>query len=200
MSSAWIAALGHRSVLVRIPGVNGGRSVATREHFPATLETAIRQKTRWLLGIALSGWDRIGWRDGFANRYMLLRDRKTIVAPLIAAFGYLAAAAFLADFALFASMPAGHRFAPVVTAHSTLAALLLVNGLTLGWRLGLRAYFTGRTHGWREGARALPRSLVSNWINGVAAVRALRRYSRLRSGREQPVWEKTAHKFTVPAE
>ena len=53
-----------------------GQPVATREHFPASFDAAVRQKARWLTGIALAGWDRIGWRGGLVNRWMLLRDRK----------------------------------------------------------------------------------------------------------------------------
>lgn len=195
-----VAALGRRGSLVRIPQVAGGRNVATREHFPATLDTAIRQKTRWLLGIALNGWDRVGWSGGWAGRYMLLRDRKSIVAPLLTALGYLAAAMIVADLALGATIPGAHRFAPLVAPHSVLAWLLPINGLALGWRLGMRAGFTGAAHGWREGLRSVPRTVVANWINAAAAQRAVRRYFRIRSGREAPAWDKTAHKFPVPAE
>jgi len=192
-----IAALGHRSALVRIPGSGG--AIATREHFPATFDSAVRQKTRWLLGIALSGWDRVGWRGGLAHRYMLMRDRKSIFAPLLAVFGYLAVAMVLADAAIVAANP-GYRIAPLVADRSPLALVLWLNSFALGWRLGVRAAFTAATHGWREGCRALPRTVVGNWINAVAAVRALRRYARIRAGREAPAWDKTLHKFTVPAE
>jgi adsorption protein B len=195
-----VAALGYRGALIRVQSFAGSTKVATREHFPATFETAVRQKTRWLLGIALSGWDRIGWRGGLADRYMLLRDRKSIVAPLLAAFGYLAVAVVLVDAGIGVVVPTTLRFAPLVAPYSPLAILLWVNSFALGWRLGLRAFFTGATHGWREGLRALPRTVVGNWINAVAATRALRRYSRIRAGREAPAWHKTMHKFTVPAE
>ena len=57
-----IKALGGTTALVRVrcPGEAG--VVATQRAFPGQLcETARRQKTRWLLGIALAGWDRLGW-------------------------------------------------------------------------------------------------------------------------------------------
>ena len=38
-----------------------GSLIATRAYFPCTLDTAVRQKTRWIHGIALQGWDRLGW-------------------------------------------------------------------------------------------------------------------------------------------
>lgn len=193
-----VAARGGRGALVRIAGVRGGRVVATREHFPATADAAIRQKTRWLLGIALSGWDRVGWPGGWADRYMLLRDRKAIVAPLLTAAGYVAVAATLVDMALVASLPGAARFAPLAPAGSPLAVLLWVNGAALGWRLGLRAGFTASVHGWREGVRAIPRVVVANWINAAAAIAALRRYRRIARGREAPRWDKTVHRFPAP--
>jgi adsorption protein B len=192
-----IAALGARGALVRVRGAVG--AVATREHFPATFDTAIRQKTRWLLGIALDGWDRIGWSPRLVDRYMLLRDRKTIVAPLLVGAGYLAVAMTAIDAAIGWAMPAARRFAPLAPRGSLLALLLIANAAALGWRVGLRAAFTAETHGWREGLRAMPRTVVANWINAVAAVHALRRYARIRAGRETPRWDKTAHRFP-PAE
>ncbi|MGI4881293.1 MAG: glycosyl transferase family protein, partial [Janthinobacterium lividum] len=190
-----VFARGGRGALVRIRGMAGGGDVATREYFPATVDSAIRQKTRWLLGIALSGWDRVGWRGGWADRYMLLRDRKTIVAPLLTVLAYLVAAAVVVDLGFAATIPAARRFAPLAAPGSALAALLWINTVALGWRLGLRAGFTGGTHGWREGLRAMPRAVVGNWINARAAWRALRRYHRIRAGLEIPSWDKTAHVF-----
>ena len=188
-----IAALGGRGALVRCRGSRG--TIATREHFPATLDAAIRQKTRWLLGIALDGWDRIGWRPGLADRYMLLRDRKTVVGPLIVAGGYVAIAFAGIDAIISRLLPVAARFPPIAPRGSLLALLLVINAAALGWRLGLRAGFTWSAYGWREGLRAMPRTLIANWINAVAAVRALRRYRRIRSGRERPMWDKTAHRF-----
>ncbi len=188
-----IAALGHHGALIRCHGRGG--IIAAREHFPATLDTAIRQKTRWLLGIALDGWDRLGWRAGWADRYMLFRDRKTIVGPLVVGTGYLAGSMVVVDAGIRALVPAAARIAPLVPRGSVLAVLLVVNAAALGWRLGFRAAFTGSVHGWREGLRAVPRTVVANLINAVAAFRAVRRYARIRAGHERPRWDKTAHRF-----
>jgi len=95
-------------------------------------------------------------------------------------------------------VPAARHFAPLVPAGSLLAVVLTVNAAALGWRMGLRAAFTASIHGWREGVRAVPRTVVGNWINAVAAVRALRRYVRIRAGREAPRWDKTTHRFPGP--
>ncbi len=41
-----------------------GELVATRAYFPGRLDDAVRQKARWIHGIALQGWDRLGWFGG----------------------------------------------------------------------------------------------------------------------------------------
>ena len=189
-----IKALGGRGALVRIRSGDTG-TVATREHFPATLDAALRQKTRWLLGISLSGWDRVGWPGGWADRYMLLRDRKAIGTALLTVAGYAASVLVLLDLALAHTFPLLQAFGPLVAKGSKLAALLWFNAAVLGWRLGLRAGFTAAAHGWREGIRAVPRVVIGNLINAAAAWRALRRYYAILRGREQPVWDKTAHRF-----
>src|SRR3546814_1730305 len=50
-----IGALGGRGILARVPEYPGGPVVAVRAYFPATLDAAVRQKARWLCGIALAG-------------------------------------------------------------------------------------------------------------------------------------------------
>ncbi len=192
-----IAALGGRGALLRIRGIGG--TVVTHEHFPATFETAVRQKTRWLLGIALDGWDRVGWRTGVADRFMLFRDRKTIVAPFLVGAAYLAVVMAAIDAVLRLAVPAARNFPPLVGRGSSLAILLIVNTASLGWRLALRAGFTAAVYGWREGLRAVPRTVIANAINATAATRAVRRYFRIRAGREAPRWDKTAHRFPSDA-
>ncbi len=191
-----IAALGRRGALVRCHGPKG--VIVAREHFPATIGAAIRQKRRWLLGIALDGWDRIGWSPRLADRYMLLRDRKSIVAPLLTALGYLAAAMVVLDAVVAWLLPTARGFAPLAPRGSVLFVLLWVNAATLGWRIGWRAGFTGRAHGWREGVRAAPRAVIANLINAAAAAGAVRRYARIRAGREIAIWDKTVHRFPTP--
>jgi adsorption protein B len=82
--------LGLTSAFVRIADSNG-RIVATQAHFPATLPAAVRQKNRWTIGIALAGWDRVGWRGNIFECWMRLRDRRAPLAAmlLLCAYGAL---------------------------------------------------------------------------------------------------------------
>src|SRR6185295_6196485 len=125
-----LAALGHRSAFVRLPAGPGRPLVATRGYFPATLAAAVAQKARWMTGIALSGWDRLGWSGGLAERWMRLRDRQSPLAALVlfAAYGALALWAVL----LIAALPSGYRLPPF---GPVLNMLLAINSAFLLWRL-----------------------------------------------------------------
>lgn len=188
-----IKALGGRGALVRVAGPTG--VVATREHFPADAESALRQKSRWLLGIALGGWDRLGWRSSWADRLMLMRDRKSIVSALLTVIGYAAGVMAIADVALIVAVPGTEGFAPLVERGGWLAGVMAFTTVVLLWRLTMRALMSGHVNGWREGLRSIPRVVVGNVINALAALRATRRYVSMRRGRSTLVWEKTAHRF-----
>ena len=186
-----IKALGGRSALVRLRSGDERIVVATREHFPATFDAALRQKTRWLTGIALHGWDRIGWPGGFADRYMLLRDRKALLTALLTIMGYAVALLALLDAGLRALLPT--PLPPLAGPH--LVGLLWLNAAMLTWRLLMRSLFTAHAHGPIEGMRAIPRALASNIINAAAAWTASRRYLAMIRGHTPLLWDKTEHRY-----
>lgn len=187
-----IATLGGRSILARVRETPGGPLIAVRAYFPARLDAAVRQKARWMVGIALAGWDRIGWGRRFAlgDHWMRMRDRRGPIALVVLATAYLAlvanALSWLAHTALEVPMLPLTIPAWVLTAN---AALLI-------WRLGMRAGFTVAAYGWREGVWSVPRALVGNYIALLAARRAIMRYIAMLNG--APLrWDKTAHAFPV---
>lgn len=188
-----IGLLGGKAALVRIPGGRG--VIATREHFPHTVEAAIRQRARWLLGIALMGWDRLGWQGTLADRYMLWRDRKALLNAVLIVAGYVGLAHIAGLAAAQKLWPAAHAIPGFAPPGSALAWLMVINGALLGWRLALRWAFVTRLYGWREGLRAIPRTLVSNFINARAAFRAAERFAGLARTGGRAAWDKTAHRF-----
>jgi adsorption protein B len=193
------ARLGARGAMVRVRDA-AGALVATREHFPARFDAAVRQKSRWLMGIALSGWERTGWAGGWAERWWRWRDRKPVVGAPLTLLAYAALALGLAVAGAGALWPnALAGVPPLVPADGPLAWMLAANGALLAWRLAMRAWFTGREHGWREGARAAPRVLVGNAVNLAAMARAWRRWAAARRSAGPPAWEKTAHRFPAMA-
>lgn len=176
-----------------------GKLVAVQEYFPATLETAVRQKSRWLTGIALAGWDRIGWHGPWRVRWMLLRDRKGLLAAFIGMLGYALAALSLGQIAVRAlvSEAIGAPLPPLLggAENQLLRFLLIFNAVLLAWRLLVSAFFTARTLGLVEGLRTMVRPVVANVINVLAASRAIARYRESVMAGRQPIWEKTAHRF-----
>jgi adsorption protein B len=185
-----IGALGLKTMFVRIPARAGEWSVvASRGHFPATLGSAVRQKARWLGGIALSGWDRLGWGGGLGERWMRLRDRRGPLAAVLLLAAYAAALMWsqiwLAE-ALGAPIKA--RLDP------RLIVLLTVNGWLLAWRVLMRVVFTTSAYGLGEGLMSIPRLVIGNVIAMLAAARAV----SLHLGGGAKRWDKTRHIF--PAE
>ncbi|WP_417818867.1 glycosyl transferase family protein, partial [Tritonibacter scottomollicae] len=73
-----------RGIFARLKDKHG-QLVATQEFFPEKLEDAIRQKSRWIAGISLSGWDRLGWQNNWRENWMRLRDRKASLAAIVLA-------------------------------------------------------------------------------------------------------------------
>ena len=184
-----IGAIGLKTMFVRIPARPGERGVvASRGHFPATLGAAVRQKARWLGGIALAGWDRLGWSGGIGERWMRLRDRRGPLAALLLLAAYSAALMWsqiwLAE-ALGAPIKA--RLDPM------LITLLTINGWLLAWRVLMRALFTTSAYGLREGLLSIPRLFVGNVIAMLAAARAL----SLHLGGGARRWDKTRHIFPL---
>ncbi|EMD83819.1 glycosyl transferase family protein [Pacificimonas flava] len=180
---------------VRLPQGAERGAVATREHFPATFGAALRQKTRWLVGIAFQGWDRLGWQGGLAERYMLLRDRKPLANAIIIVLAYAAMALAALCYGLHHVVPSLRSLPPLVEPDSPLAALLLVTSGLLLWRLVVRAAFTTAQHGWVEGALSIPRSVIANIFGVAAARRAVGIWLALLFRGQALRWEKTAHRF-----
>ena len=180
-----IGSLGLKTIFVRIPAQPGEPGVvASRGHFPATLGAAVRQKARWLGGIALAGWDRMGWNGGIGERWMRLRDRRGPFAALLIVSAYVAA--FLWSQLWFATLlgaPVEVRIDPL------LASLLTVNAWLLAWRVLMRAGFTASAYGFEEGLLSMPRLFVGNVIAVLSAFRAL----SLHLGGRTPRWDKTQH-------
>lgn len=187
-----VRALGGRGVFVRAAEQAGGPPVAVRAYFPATLATAIRQKARWMTGIALAGWDRTGWHRGWRDHWMRMRDRRTILAIPVLAIAYVALVGWGIDEA--AHWWRGSSPPPIGPG---VAWVLAANFALFGWRMAMRYTMVGRAYGRGEALRSIPRVFVGNFVALFAARRAVMRYAALLRGR--PVrWDKTAHHF--PAE
>jgi bacteriophage N4 adsorption protein B len=186
-----IGAAGGRTIMARIVDEHGDL-VGTRACFPDTLNAAVRQKTRWLTGIALAGWDRMGWQGSIANRWMLLHDRRSIFAALVLVAAYICIG-LTAILSLFYTAGYYHP----VSFSKALATLLSVNAFFLVWRLLVRGAFVWSIYGPKEALLSIPRSLIANIIAIMAARKAFWDYLKHCFGTPL-TWDKTEH-HAVPA-
>lgn len=184
-----IAAMGGRAVLARVLDAKG-EPVAVEAYFPATLDAAVKQKARWMIGIALAGWDRVGWGRPFdlADHWMRMRDRRAFLAVLVLGAAYIALVGWAALLVVRWMTGAPPMPLPVP------GWLFATNAVLLCWRVAVRAVFTGAGYGWREAIWAVPRVFVGNLIALLAARRAITRYLGMLRG-AAPVWDKTVHAF-----
>ena len=185
-----VGALGLKTMFVRIPATNRDRAVVcSRGHFPASLDAAVRQKARWVGGIAFAGWDRLGWRGGLGERWMRMRDRRGPLAALLLIAGYGAALLWLQlGIARSLGAPVSLALPPL------LSSLLIVNAALLGWRVLMRTMFVAGSYGLKQGLLSVPRLVVGNVIAILAVWRALHIHADGGPSR----WDKTRHIF--PAE
>jgi adsorption protein B len=189
-----LSELRFRSAFARVRDGTARGVVATGEYFPDTLGAAIKQKARWMAGIALAGWDRTGWhlRGGVIDAWMRMRDRRALIAMLVLAAAYVSAILY----AVVLVAQDVTDTAPSVTI-SPPPLLLGANVALLGWRMAMRVACTWRVYGGRYATLAPVRFVVGNAIDLAASVLALQRYVATLRG-AQPVWDKTEHEF--PAE
>lgn len=185
-----LAQLGHSTCFARVRDSQGG-PIAVRAYFPSTVRAAVRQKARWMTGIALAGWDRLGWGRAldFKDHWMRMRDRRAPLAVLVLAIAYLAMLLWGLSAALHWATglpaPGPDRFTGFV---------LGINLCLLLWRFAIRGFIVSAAYGWREGLWAIPRVFVANYIALMAVRSALGRYRRTDNG-VVPRWDKTDHVF-----
>ncbi|MDG2004673.1 MAG: glycosyl transferase family protein [Novosphingobium sp.] len=164
-----------------------GQLVATRSFFPSSLEESVKQKSRWIHGIALQGWDRLGWSGRPIELWMSLRDRRGPLTALVLAAAYtLLAIEALLGLARVAGWQNALELSPA------LRVMLIVCFSSFAWRAAWRCYFTGREYGLTEGFRSILRIPVANIISIMAGRRALVAYIGTLRGASVS-WDKTQH-------
>jgi len=182
---------GYRQLFAPIRNSENG-FVATREYFPSTTKTAIRQRTRWVTGIALQCWQRRGWKGSLRTRYWFWRDRKGLVAsPLSLLTNFL----FLAGLLDLLFSAVQHRPWMFAVNNPTVVVLCTLTTALQCLRLGLRMLCVGRIFGPVFAMGVPMRSFLANLINCFASVRATWRFFWAKRDRRKLVWQKTEHAY-----
>lgn len=165
---------------------------ATREYFPRGIRAAIRQRTRWVTGIALQSWARDGWRGSISTKYWFWRDRKGLLTNPLSLFTNLL---FLAGVADWIAAFIGHRPWQFAVANPTLIRLCWLSTALQCLRLAMRMYFTGRIYG-PALAWAVPfRFFHGNFINCCASLGALWQFANSQLSKRPLRWLKTDHSY-----
>ena len=169
--------------------------IATREYFPNKLNFAIRQRSRWILGIALQTWEELGWRGSLPVLYCLWRDRKALITNLVAVFGYVVAL-YCAGRLVHGELSGRiWTFDNIFPPGSVLWWLVMGNTLVLAWRSVMKYLKVDEIYGPLHGLMSVPRFFVSNMINFAATCRAIWQYAGHKITGEPLRWLKTAHAF-----
>jgi adsorption protein B len=171
--------------------------VATREYFPDRFQAAVRQKSRWILGIVFQGWHSVRWERGLLFNYFLMRDRKALVTSPVGALGYLLALNVILLWLVNTLVPSSYRFPPIIEGGTPLYHLIQINFLFLLNRVVHRLILIGGLYDLRQGLLSIPRMVVANFVNFGAFYRAARRWASHLATGERIAWDKTAHSFPI---
>lgn len=178
--------MGARSGFVRLRD-HQGQLVATRAYFPGRLKDSVRQKARWIHGIAFQSWERLGWDRRPVELWMAARDRRGPLSSLVLLCAY---ALLVVEALLLPEVLAGQPHA--VPVPPVLPPMILMCLAAFVWRAIWRFAFTAREYGLAEGLLAIIRLPVSNVIAILSGHRAIMAYVRTLRG--APVtWDKTGH-------
>ncbi len=180
--------LGCRQVFVPITrlGTVGRDFMAVREFFPKRWGTALRQRTRWVTGIALQGWERFGWAGTYSEVYWFWRDRKGLVSnPL----GFIANAVFVYGVAT----RMWNRLTPLAIEITTITLAFQI------LRMAVRMTCVARVYGMVFALGVPLRLPYANLLNATATVRAVANYAYARIRGIPLRWVKTEHSYPTRA-
>jgi adsorption protein B len=184
-------AAGYRQIFVPIRLRRDG-PVATREYFPRKRRAAIRQRSRWVAGIALQGWQRHGWRAPVRQLYWFWRDRKGLIGNLLSPLANVPFLYWLCTLVL----PTGvcHWRLEIVLPHWLTDVCLTSMGIA-AVQTSVRVHLCARIYGARFAAGAPLRVFWANIVNFAATVQALEQFAMAHLRQHSLEWRKTEHVY-----
>lgn len=168
--------------------------VATREFFPTRFSDAVRQKSRWIVGIVFQGWRQLGWVGNRRMVYMLWRDRKPLISHLINIYGYFVVLVIVAV-SLRLGLTAREAAAAAVSRGNWLWYVLVIDSLLMLHRWVQRIIFVAAVSNWKQAVLSVPRVVWGNLINFWSVAKATQQFAQsVRTG-ERVAWTKTRHAY-----
>jgi adsorption protein B len=184
-------ALGFRQIFLPLR-FDAASLTATREYFPRRLRAAIRQRSRWVAGIVLQGWQHFGWRAPLGQLYWFWRDRKGLVGNLLTPLANLllfvtAGARLLGKpWSLFAQGAGIGRWMT--------QCFVVTMGMAL-LQMAVRIRCCARIYGWRFALTVPLRLPWGSLVNSTATLAAIRQFLQARTRRQPVAWLKTDHVY-----
>lgn len=157
--------------------------IATREYFPKKFSSSIRQKARWTVGIVFQGWKQLSWTGPFLTKYFLYRDRKGIIANVLALMAYVTLAVALV---LNENFQNYSNFAKVIFITNL---ILMLNRCVQRW------ICTHRVYGASQASLMFVRWPLGVVINSFAGVVATKRFLGSWLLKSHIKWNKTEHEL-----
>lgn len=168
--------------------------ICVREYFPDRLETAVRQKSRWIIGIVYQGYRTHGWSRGPVLNYFLWRDRKGAINNFVSFAAMLILLQLMATWVVQQVWPEAPRFVSIFEGHRWFNFILMMNIALMCNRVLQRVVFVSGYYGVKQGLLSVPRLLWGNLVNFLANWRAIRQIIKTGDPR-RVAWDKTTHDF-----
>lgn len=169
--------------------------VATRALFPRKYHLAVRQRSRWVFGIALQQWKLMGWPGNWVTRYFLLHDRKAAITNFINFTGYLIFLYWIVMFIGSLFNPDIKNLGHYIQRDPWVFTIIVMCTLAMLNRLLQRAIATYRVYGLIAALLSVPRVVFSNAINLHAITRAYVHYLLHIKVKGFVKWGKTKNHF-----
>lgn len=177
-----------------LQGKRASNVICVREYFPDTFRTAVRQKSRWIIGIVFQGYKTHGWTKSPILNYFLWRDRKGLFSNFISFLAMLLMFQLVLLWLYQVFWPDAWQFLSIFTTDQWLVTLLLINLGLMTNRIFQRVFFVTSYYGLGQGFLSILRLFWGNLINFMANWRAL--VQVLQQGDPRRVaWDKTTHDF-----
>lgn len=174
--------------------------IATRALFPLAYKQAVRQKTRWILGIVFQEWRQTRWPKEWRLRFTLAHDRKAFYTHFVNGFSYFIFLFWLLysllTYALpqYPSLQEQLNYNPWVWWLIVIATGIMMERMIQRFIAVKRVYYH-----WLPAFLSIPRTFYGNIVNLHALIRAyLSYYGKPMASSATPssmLWDKTDHLF-----
>ncbi|MBU2899352.1 glycosyltransferase [Vibrio hepatarius] len=194
---------GMKEIFVRAKAKNGYLNshqneddslICVREFFPSTFNAAVRQKSRWIVGIVFQGWKNIGWTKDWKLNYFLWRDRRCVVSNIVSFLSMIVFFQVICIAMYQIIFDGSYFFISIFNDDIFLKILSYANFLFFINRIIHRFIFVRRFYGFFNAFISIPRTVWGNVINFFANIRAI--YLVISKDNVMKIsWDKTKHDF-----